>query len=284
MQGVSSRRRRHTSLASLQKEVIVPSSSFSKHGSIFTGKPALLAGMTEFNSRRHYRPPSLSESCAHDPDNMVRSLSLTSLLLTPENAETTEATGNIAIVVPVPTRCDEVHVVAISFLVHIFLISIFESLFFFFYISTLEDDGILNTVNSFIMDGLSVCENMTTADIILVNSTLGPYINSTIANGNAAQSLRGLQNLVLLYRAWIYVGAIGGITICVAGAGVYRKLHIPWLRICLENLGLVIMLAIYETLFFTTIIHPYQPVTTQEIERNAIQEAQQTCGLFQSLT
>ena len=232
--------------------------------------------------RRSYRPPSLSESYARDPSNMVRSLSLTSLLLTPDAAEPTGTTEPI--VVPVATtRCDEVHVVAISFLVHIFLISVFESLFFFYYISSLEDNGILNTVNSFITDGLSVCENMTTADIVVLNSTLSPYINSTIAEGNAMHSVRNAQNLVLLYRAWIYVGALGGLTVCVAGAGLYRKLRIPWLRICLENLGLVVMLGLYETLFFTTIVHPYQPVTTQEIERNAIQQAQQTCGLFLSL-
>jgi len=216
---------------------------------------------------------------------MVRSLSLTSLLLTTDTADTTDTAEPAAsTVAPVPTRCDEVHVIAISFLVHIFLISVFESLFFFYYISTLEDNGILNTVNSFISDGLSACENMTTAEIAMLNSTLSPYINSTIAAGNAQYSVRNAQNLVLLYRAWIYVGAIGGLTACVAGAGLYRKVRIPWLRICLENLGLVIMLGLYETLFFTTIVHPYQPVTTQEIERNAILQAQQTCGLFQSLT
>ena len=231
--------------------------------------------------RRSYRPPSLSESYARDPTNMVRSLSLTSLLLTTDTTDTTEPTQHTDLDAPVlTTRCDDVHVVAISFLVHIFLISIFESLFFFYYISALEDNGILNTVNSFIADGVSLCENMTTAEIAMLNSTLSPSINSTIAEGNAAHSLRNAQNMVLSYRAWIYVGALGGLTTCVIGAGLYRKVRIPWLRICLENLGLVIMLGLYETLFFTTIVHPYQPVTTQEIERNAIQAAQQTCGLF----
>jgi hypothetical protein len=124
---------------------------------------------------------------------------------------------------------------------------------------------------------------MTTVEIAMLNSTLSPYVNSTIADGNAAHSVRNAQNMVLAYRAWIYVGALGGLTICVVGAGLYRKVRIPWLRICLENLGLVIMLGLYETLFFTTIVHPYQPVSTQEIERNAILAAQQTCGLFLSL-
>jgi len=181
-----------------------------------------------------------------------------------------------------PRKWDEVHIITLSFLIHIFLISIFESLFFFFYISNLEDNGILNTVQMFIQDGLSVCENMTKEEITVVNDVLGPYINSTIiiTDGNIAFTLRNAQNEGLLNRAWIYVGGIGIIMICVAGVAVYRKIRIPWLRICVENLGLVVMLGLYETLFFTTIVHPYQPVTGAEIERNVIEDAQQVCGLF----
>jgi cytochrome b subunit of formate dehydrogenase len=123
---------------------------------------------------------------------------------------------------------------------------------------------------------------MTKEEITIVNEVLDPYINSTIiiTDGNIAFALRNAQNNGLLNRAWIYVGVIGCAMVCVAGFAVYRKLRIPWLRICLENLGLVIMLGIYETLFFTTIVHPYQPVTGQEIERNTIEDAQQVCGLF----
>jgi len=136
----------------------------------------------------------------------------------------------------------------------------------------------------FIQDGLSVCENMTKEEITVVNDVLGPYINSTIivTDGNIAFTLRNAQNGGLLNRAWIYVGVIGIVMVCVAGFAVYRKVRIPWLRICLENLGLVIMLGVYETLFFTTIVHPYQPVTGPEIERNMIEETQQMCGLFVS--
>lgn len=233
---------------------------------------------------KRYRPPSLSESHAWEPANIERSLSLTDLLLIQQPVDTKESIQTVITEPTVPrnTIWDDVHIITLSFLVHIFLISIFESLFFFFYISNLEDNGILNTVQMFIQDGLSVCENMTKEEITVVNEVLGPYINSTIiiTDGNIAFTLRNAQNEGLLNRAWIYVGVIGLVMICVAGFAMYRKLRIPWLRICLENLGLVIMLGVYETLFFITIVHPYQPVTGSEIERNTIEDVQQVCGLF----
>ena len=243
-------------------------------------------GMTE-PSRRNYRPPSLSESHAWEPANIERSLSLSDLLVIQQPVDTGETIRTVTTehVEPKQTICDDIHIIALSFLVHIFLISIFESLFFFFYISALEDNGILNTVQMFIQDGLSVCENMTKEEITVVNEVVGPYINATviITDGNIAFTLRNAQNEGLLNKAWIYVGVIGAFMVGVAGLAVYRKLRIPWLRICLENLGLVIMLGVYETLFFTTIVHPYQPVTGQEIERNMIEDTQQMCGLFTSM-
>jgi hypothetical protein len=242
-------------------------------------------GMTE-PSRRNYRPPSLSESHAWEPANIERSLSLSDLLLIQPPADVSETIQTVVTepVEPKQTIWNDIHIITLSFLVHIFLISIFESLFFFFYISALEDNGILNTVQMFIQDGLSVCENMTKEEITVVNEVVGPYINATIiiTDGNIAFTLRNAQNEGLLNKAWIYVGVIGAFMVGVAGLAVYRKVRIPWLRICLENLGLVIMLGVYETLFFTTIVHPYQPVTGQEIERNMIEDTQQMCGLFVS--
>ena len=237
--------------------------------------------MTE-PTRRNYRPPSLSESHAWERTNIERSLSLSDYLLTNTPLDTTHSIQLDDTSHEKKSIWDDMHLITLSFLIHIFLISIFESLFFFFYISTLENNGILNTVETFIQDGLDVCENMTQEEILIVNDVLSPYINSTIiiTDGNVAFTLRNAQNGRLLNMAWIYVGGIGILMVIVAGFAVIRKLQIPWMRICLENLGLVIMLGLYETLFFTTIVHPYQPVTGQEIERNTILQAQQMCGLF----
>jgi hypothetical protein len=41
------------------------------------------------------------------------------------------------------------------------------------------------------------------------------------------------------------------------------------------------MLAIYEYMFFSTIIMPYLPISAEEIERNIVYELQNECGLLE---
>ena len=59
-----------------------------------------------------------------------------------------------------------------------------------------------------------------------------------------------------------------------------RRIKIAWSYIILENTAMVGLLALYELLFFNTIIYPYQPISTEEIERNMIEQLQHSCGLL----
>jgi hypothetical protein len=56
-----------------------------------------------------------------------------------------------------------------------------------------------------------------------------------------------------------------------------------WTYIILENTSMVLLLGLYEFLFFDTIIYPYQPISTDEIERNMIQQLQNGCGLLKGI-
>ena len=59
-----------------------------------------------------------------------------------------------------------------------------------------------------------------------------------------------------------------------------RRIKIGWSYIICENIAMVLLLAFYEFIFFNTIIYPYQPLSSDEIERNAIQKLQNVCGLL----
>ncbi len=59
-----------------------------------------------------------------------------------------------------------------------------------------------------------------------------------------------------------------------------RKIKIHWKNLLLENMGLVLMLAAYEYMFFSTIIFPYMPISGSEITQEAVQELQTTCGIL----
>lgn len=256
------------------------------------GVPELHGSINMYVSSAHRmkRPPSLSESFAWTPENVERALatsksntSLNLLDIQDAAAPTPPSSPTIIPVLPTvsPITSNIVHVL-LKFLFHITLISIFESVFFFLYVSSLEDNGINITVGEFITDAIHVCSNFTAGERVITNDFLSLFINaSTVINsGNVAYANRTSINTVLFNRSWIYVGSLSGLFILVACFSFYKKIKIPWKYLILENFGLVLMLAAYEYMFFSTVIFPYNPISGPEIARNAIYDFQGSCGLF----
>ena len=219
---------------------------------------------TELSGEIQKRPPSLSESHAWTPENVERAMGFLRLETTVE---------------PPPTGpCVFPHVLLISFLFHIVLISLFETLFFFLYVSTLENTGILKTVSGFTNTLVKECHSMGTEERRIVEWLLAPSANATEERGALAFQSRSQYNHGLLLLSWYYVIGLVVLFIAAAGSGCYRRLPIPWRRLLLENCGLVLMLGVFEGLFFTTIVYPYLPVSGQEIAANTIVVVQAACS------
>ena len=246
------------------------------------------------DQNRLRRPPSLSESYAWDPNNIERTL-----------ASNYSSSANLNTLVPlINTQSEQSLSIPIQsqaqsladhetqqeiilnnifrFLFHINLISLFETIFFFFYVSSLEDNGIVTTVNQLINGLVSTCSNFTETERQITNDILELLVNATqiINTGYAASQQRLQYNNTLFSKSWIYVGALSGLLAAFIGIVQYKKLKIQWKSLILENIGLVIILAVYEYMFFTTIIVPYHPITGPEIEQNTVFELQNHCGLF----
>lgn len=233
-----------------------------------------------FRSKRAY---ALSESFAHTPENMERvkhasNTNLSALL----DIETPIVLPSHA---PIETHESTFINVLIRFVFHIALISVFESLFFFFYISKLEDNGIISTVNSIVGNVVNSCRNFTPTEDAIVSDVLSLFINTTniATDANNQYSMRATFNQTLLLRAWVYVGGLGGLFVVLILYVYVRGIRVHWGKLILENIGLVLMLATYEYMFFSTIIFPYMPITGSEITRNAIQNLQTTCGILTSV-
>jgi hypothetical protein len=229
--------------------------------------------------RKMYRPPSLSESFAWTEENVLRAsnTSLDLMVSAPQKSPTPSET-------PKPPCCTVGKLVnnTLRFVFHITLISIFESVFFFLYISKLEDNGINKTVGTFVNDAVNTCSNLTDSQRIITNDVLTLFLNGTeiIADGNKAQQTRSIINKALFNRAWIYVGSLGTLFAFLTIGAIYSKIRIKWIKLIWENILLVTILAIYEYTFFSTIIFPYNPITGAEIARNAVYELQAECGLL----
>jgi hypothetical protein len=241
------------------------------------------------SQKRLRRPPSLSESFAWEPENVLRATASNTsldLMMAPATSPQTLTPQTSPQTLEKATKClcNETKVLnyVLRFLFHITLISIFESVFFFLYISKLEDNGINNTVGTFVSNAVSVCENFTEPERTITNDVLSLFLNSSIIiqQGNDAFSTRTAINKVLFSRSWIYVGGLGGIFTLLTIVALLRKVHIKWKKLVLENICLVLMLAAYEYTFFSTVIFPYDPITGPEIARNAVYELQESCGIL----
>jgi hypothetical protein len=174
--------------------------------------------------------------------------------------------------------------ICVKLLLHITLISIFETLFYFLYIASLENNGIEWTINAFINGAVNECQLMNATQVQQMNHILDKYINASniIRIGNLQESFRILYNTTISLRAWMYISILSGLFSIVTVYIKCRRIKMNWTYIILENTSMVLLLGLYEFLFFDTIIYPYQPISTDEIERNMIQQLQNGCGLLKN--
>ena len=233
------------------------------------------------------RPPSLSESYAWDPDNIERLHHVQQQ----EAAAADAAAASIPEPEPIrhlitPQQGPDLETRALNFILrllfHISLISVFESVFFFFYVSTLEDTGILNVVGGFINSAVQSCVNISQTERRFIQVLL-PYVIDTNVidiDGTSAYQERNTSNNQLMNRSWYYVGGCCGLFVATASYAKCRQVKIYWYKIIIENAAMITLLALYEYMFFTTIIKPYTPITGDEIAQRAVHQINSSCDLF----
>lgn len=170
----------------------------------------------------------------------------------------------------------------LSFGIHITLIGIFETLFYFLFVSKSEDEGIQLTINNYIQGVLTQCSSWNTNTTIYINDFLSLLINTTqvINQGQSSSIERKSYNSKLEVQAWLYVVSLFIVISSLAGFSNCSKFPIPWKRIILENLCMVTLLGLYEFFFFKTIIYNYRSLTFEELNLNIVQQLQGSCGIL----
>jgi hypothetical protein len=171
-----------------------------------------------------------------------------------------------------------------SFLFHISLISLFETIFFFQFISVSEDTGLQNTLDGYITNILTSCSAWSPNQTILVNDILSVLINTsqvTSAYESAIQE-RHAYNYALQVKSWLYVATLVSSTFVLGCIGKCVPLRLAWKRILVDNLIMVSLLGLYELLFFKTIIYHYETMSLPELNQFIVNQLQQTCALLEN--
>lgn len=245
--------------------------------------PALKGSLNSVVSQQYRlkRPPSLSESCAWTELNLERTQ--THFIDAPLTSEPVASTDIVLKNVEEHATYELFFVTnGLRFLFHITLISIFETVFFFLYISTLEDSGIQKTIGYFINSAVSSCRNLTQEDVNISNIILESILNTTQIAQQSTDALlaRTAFNTKLMTKSWFYVGIVSCGFMLLTVYSRIRSIRVAWKPLILENIGLVLLLAAYEYMFFSTIIFPFEPLSAAEISEGAIQQLQSSCGLL----
>jgi len=172
-----------------------------------------------------------------------------------------------------------VHRWSLRFSVHLTLVALFETLFFWLFVSRTEDAALISLVNSYTKGLLNQCSAMNGTQRALFIDVVNLLINQTQvqSNGAIAAASRAAYNGNLLLNSWVYVGFLGGLAATLAGAATYRRLPIQWRQLGLENLTLILILGLYEFMFFRTVVYPYQAISMPELDRLLINEIDASC-------
>lgn len=170
----------------------------------------------------------------------------------------------------------------LSFGIHITLIGIFETIFYFSFISKSEDAGIQGTVQNYIQGIITDCKGWPANTTEIISELLSILINTTqiLSAASASAENRESYNNALQLKAWLYVVTLLSIIGLGGGITYWKGISVPWRRILLENIVMVLLLGLYEFFFFKTIIYNYKSLSIEELNGRFINELQTSCGIL----
>jgi hypothetical protein len=170
----------------------------------------------------------------------------------------------------------------VSLFIHISLIALFETVFFFQVIAKSEDSGLLKTIDDYVDDVADSCRAWPANVTAAVRDILAVFVSPTNVTAAAVVAAAGRAdyNAKLQIQSWLYFGGITSLTAVLSAVAVVKKLKFHWRRVFLENVAMVALLGIYEFAFFRTIIYNYQSLSMPEIDEHIVTILRGMCGLF----
>ncbi len=168
---------------------------------------------------------------------------------------------------------------AIRFSLHLALISLFETIFFWHYVSPSEDTALTDLVQKYLSSTLQACSVLTPQQRIDWRNIFNLFINVTTvdAAGIQAAALRNTYNSGLVRNSWLYFSGLSTLFVALAATAQYKQIPVQWRHVVAENIVLIALLGCYEAMFFSTIAFRYQAVSMSELDRLVVDQIQSSC-------
>ncbi len=170
----------------------------------------------------------------------------------------------------------------LSILLHVVLISLFETVFYFQFVSQSEDEALMKTVDGILDGTVRSCQQWPANMTRDINYILDLLVNVSeiSAAGSAAGDARARDNTSLQIQSWIYTASLTASLLVSLSAFRIKGWKINWRVLLGENLALIVGLGLYEFMFFKTIVYNYSALTVPEIDARVVEQLEQSCGLF----
>ena len=172
------------------------------------------------------------------------------------------------------TECDYIEYSInklIMFMQHLFLITMFELIFFFNYVTKYEDGALIGVFNSLIGSIISKCNNLNNVSKIFVDDVFKMFVNTTQVNNNAINAYNSrmfVNNNLMIKAIQYFIGVLGVNIILICGNRCTINKKINYKEIIIDNLIMISLLGIYEYIFFTNIVFKYLSISNDEIFQN----------------
>lgn len=179
----------------------------------------------------------------------------------------------------IPDYFEIIYVKIIGFLFHLVLIASFELIFFNFYIIQYENNALISVTDQLISPIISSCSSLHNSSKILVDDFLELFINQTIINKNALDGLNQrneINHFLFIKSIYYYIGVI----ILFIGTlllNIKFKKNINFKIIAIDNTIMILILGVYEYMFFKNIIFPYQMISSNELIQNIVNKLITNC-------
>ena len=150
------------------------------------------------------------------------------------------------------------------YVLHLMLISLFETMFYFNYVSVEEDNGITGQIIGLIEPIGEICEDLSEGIREEIKERLEGF-NSSIYedayNERMEYNNRLRKDAMMIVYVMIVICCIIGIVLYIVD-----KKRLSWKQMILDTIVMVGVLGIYEYSFFMKYVSKYKVIGTSEIE------------------
>ena len=187
-----------------------------------------------------------------------------------ETPEKTNYFGNIGSII---------YIKILGYLFHLILISVFEIIFFNYYIIQYENNALISLTNSLITPVTEKCQNLSNTSKIVLDDFIHLFVNQTIINNNALSDYYKRQDInnKLFLTSIVYCSGIIFVFFFLLNLNWIFKQKINYTMILLDNVIMIAILGLYEFIFFKNIVFNYILLSSNELIKNLLINLLQSC-------